>query len=149
MRVGGAALGMQRDGNVSWWLPFIWLFLKSSWTEKHDLNGHRKLARLPQGDVTKLDEPDQDAKFCQAYGKTKDVSRRKENWVESGESSQQPIQKCSWDLYITKNFRYLKWREPPEPYYRGMGFPIHKPYPYSFFWANGVQQNPLQPRCSR
>ena len=76
----GRITGIQRDGNVSWSLPFIWSFLKSSWvwTEKHDLKGHRIIARLPQGDVTKLDEPDQDAKFCQAYGKTKDVSRRKE-----------------------------------------------------------------------
>ena len=74
----GRITGIQRDGNVSWSLRFIWSFLKSSWTEKRDLNGHRIVARLPQGDVTKLDEPDQDAKFCQAYGKTKDVSRRKE-----------------------------------------------------------------------
>ena len=33
---------------------------------------------------------------------------------------------------ITKNFRYLKWRNPePSKAILGVGFPLHKPYPYS------------------
>ena len=35
---------------------------------------------------------------------------------------------------VTKNFRYLKWRNP-EPYKAilGMRIPLHKPYPYSLY----------------
>ena len=46
-----------------------------------------------------------------------------------------------------KNFRYLKYRNP-EPYkdysrlFLGMGFPLHKPYPYS---GNIGEASPVQP----
>ena len=35
---------------------------------------------------------------------------------------------------FTKHFRYLKWRNP-EPYKAilGVGFPLHKPYPYCLY----------------
>ena len=39
------------------------------------------------------------------------------------------------DAMITKNFRYLKWRNP-EPYvwlFVGVGFPLHKPYIEHFY----------------
>ena len=44
---------------------------------------------------------------------------------------------CLENTMDQKFFRYLKWRGTPnEPYlwlFWGVGFPLHKPYPYSLY----------------
>ena len=54
--------------------------------------------------------------------------------VKNGNYLNQKRLSCAKKMF-TKNFRYLKWRVSSTLFtaFLGMGFPLHKPYPYSLY----------------